>query len=87
MLAGLWTELLDVAQIRNSDNFFDIGGHSLMAVELVARVQGATGVQLNLLDIANGTLGTLAAELAAHTANAGHPAKRGLRLRKLFGLR
>jgi acyl carrier protein len=87
LLAGLWTELLDVAQIRNSDNFFDIGGHSLMAVELVARVQRATGVQLNLLDIANGTLGTLAAELATHTANAGHPVKRGLRLRKLFGLR
>jgi len=86
LLAKLWTELLDVAQIRSSDNFFDIGGHSLMAVEMVARVQRETGVQLNLLDIANGTLGTLAAELSAQKANAGHPAKRGPWLRKLFGL-
>ncbi len=86
LLAKLWTELLDVAQIRSSDNFFDIGGHSLMAVEMVARVQRETGVQLNLLDIANGTLGTLAAELSAQKVNAGHPAKRGPWLRKLFGL-
>jgi acyl carrier protein len=86
LLAKLWTELLDVAQIRSSDNFFDIGGHSLMAVEMVSRVQRETGVQLNLLDIANGTLGTLAAELSAQKANAGHPAKRGPWLRKLFGL-
>jgi amino acid adenylation domain-containing protein len=87
LLARLWTELLNVTQIRSSDNFFDIGGHSLMAVDMAARVQRETGVQLNLLDIANGTLGTLAAGLAMHAANAGQPAKRGLRLRNLFGLR
>ncbi len=87
LLAKLWSELLDVTQIRSSDNFFDVGGHSLMAVDMAARVKRDTGVQLNLLDIANGTLGTLAAELAAHAANAGQPAKRGLRLRNLFGLR
>ena len=87
LLAKLWSELLDVTQIRSSDNFFDVGGHSLMAVDMAARVKRDTGVQLNLLDIANGTLGTLAAELAAQAANAGQPAKRGLRLRNLFGLR
>ena len=87
LLAKLWTELLGVAQIRVSDNFFDIGGHSLMAVDMAARVRRETGVPLNLLDIANGTLGTLAAELAEHTANAGQPAKSGRRLRNLFGLR
>lgn len=85
-LIALWTELLGTSEIRSSDNFFDVGGHSLMAVEMAERVKRETGVQLNLLDIANGTLGTLAAGLsAAQAAKADQPAKLGERLRHLFG--
>ncbi|MHA6203850.1 non-ribosomal peptide synthetase [Dyella soli] len=90
LLAELWRELLHVTQVRTSDNFFDIGGHSLLAVEMAARVQRETGVRLNLLDIANGTLGTLAAELPegpAVAAPAERPAPLGQRLRSLFGRR
>jgi Phosphopantetheine attachment site len=83
----VWRELLGVEHIRTSDNFFDIGGHSLMAVDMAARMQRETGVPLNLLDIANGTLGTLAAELAEAPAPAERPAKRGLSLRSIFGRR
>jgi hypothetical protein len=65
-------------------NFFDVGGHSLLAVELAARVQRDTGVRLNLLDIASGTLASLAMQLAppAPAAAAGF----GARLRRLLGL-
>jgi hypothetical protein len=42
---------------------------------------------LNLLDVANSTLGTLAAELAHAPAKTEPPAKHGLRLRNLFGRR
>lgn len=87
LLASVWRELLGVTAVRTSDNFFDIGGHSLMAVDMAARVQRETGVQLNLLDIANSTLATLAAELAVHPVRDARPAKRGFGLRKLFGLR
>ena len=87
LLATVWRELLGTTAVRTSDNFFDIGGHSLMAVDMVARVQRETGVQLNLLDIANSTLATLAAELAVRLVPDAHPAKRGFGLRKLFGLR
>jgi amino acid adenylation domain-containing protein len=85
LLARVWRELLGVADVRTGDNFFDIGGHSLLAVDMAARVQRETGVRLNLLDIANGTLGTLAAELTGSLEKAAHPAKRGLR--HLFGWR
>ena len=34
-LAGFWTELLGVARIGAEDNFFDLGGHSLIAVRLL----------------------------------------------------
>ncbi|MGE7136592.1 amino acid adenylation domain-containing protein [Luteibacter sp. NPDC031894] len=85
LLASVWTELLGMSRIRTSDNFFDVGGHSLLAVDMAVRVQKLTGVQLNLLDIANGTLGTLAAELAiAPQAPAPTASKRGL-LSRLLG--
>jgi hypothetical protein len=87
LLAALWTELLNLVRIRTSDNFFDIGGHSLMAVDMAARVQRQTGMSLNLLDIANGTLGTLAAGLSEGAPQASQPAKRGSLLRNLFGRR
>lgn len=87
LLADIWCQLLAVAQVRTSDNFFDIGGHSLLAVDMVARVQRETGATLNLLDVANSTLGTLAAELMHAPAKNELPAKHGLRLRNLFGRR
>jgi non-ribosomal peptide synthetase component F/acyl carrier protein len=86
-LATLWGELLNLTQVHTSDNFFDIGGHSLLAVEMAARVQRETGVRLNLLDIANGTLGTLAAELSNGPVQPEKPARLGQRLRSLFGRR
>lgn len=84
-LADVWQALLGLSDVRVSDNFFDIGGHSLLAVDMAARIQRETGVQLNLLDIANGTLGTLAAELSERSSQP-PPAKRGW-LGNLFGLR
>ncbi|HEY2616408.1 MAG TPA: amino acid adenylation domain-containing protein [Acetobacteraceae bacterium] len=86
-LAALWCELLHLTQVHTSDNFFDIGGHSLLAVEMAARVQRETGVRLNLLDIANGSLGTLAAELGDAPAHPEKSAPLGQRLRNLFGRR
>jgi amino acid adenylation domain-containing protein len=83
LLATVWCDLLGITQVRTSDNFFDVGGHSLLAVDMAAQVKRQTGVQLNLLDIANGTLGTLAAELSAQQAPTN--TKRGGGLRKLFG--
>ncbi|MBE1161960.1 non-ribosomal peptide synthetase [Dyella acidiphila] len=85
LLAALWKELLGIARVRTSDNFFDIGGHSLMAVDMAARVQRQTGMSLNLLDIANGTLGTLAAGLSEGAAKTPPPAKLGSRLGRWFG--
>jgi hypothetical protein len=81
LLASVWTELLGMSRVRTSDNFFDVGGHSLLAVDMALRVQTLTGVQLNLLDIANGTLGTLAADLA----NAPPVPSRPVGKRGLFG--
>jgi len=38
-LKHIWEELLQVRPIGVKDNFFDIGGHSLLAVRLVAQIE------------------------------------------------
>ncbi|WP_027856251.1 non-ribosomal peptide synthetase [Marinobacterium jannaschii] len=38
LLAGIWCELLDLSVINPQDNFFLLGGHSLMAAQLRARL-------------------------------------------------
>ncbi|NNE89625.1 MAG: SDR family NAD(P)-dependent oxidoreductase, partial [Silicimonas sp.] len=43
-LAGFWTELLGVDKIGADDNFFDLGGHSLIAVRLFTMVKSAFAV-------------------------------------------
>jgi hypothetical protein len=86
-IADIWRELIGVEDARESDNFFDVGGHSLLAVEFATRVQRETGVRIHLLDIATGTLASLARELpeTAATAAPGTPSF-GARLRRLLGL-
>jgi nucleoside-diphosphate-sugar epimerase/acyl carrier protein len=46
-LAGLWTELLGISPIGAHDNLFELGGDSLLAIRLLARVRKAYGVELH----------------------------------------
>ena len=69
-LAAIWRELIGVERVGADDTFFDVGGHSLLAVEMVARVQRETSVRLHLLDVASGTLAMLASELPEPSAAA-----------------
>src|ERR1700754_806828 len=49
-LARIWEELLHVEpDIR--DNFFDLGGHSLLVMSLLSRVERVTGKRLHVVDI------------------------------------
>lgn len=44
-LAELWCELLGLSQVGVLDNFFDLGGHSLIAVRLFAKVKRVFSVE------------------------------------------
>ena len=50
-LAAIWTELLGVEQVATDDNFFLLGGHSLMATRALVRIKDRFGANLVLRDI------------------------------------
>jgi acyl carrier protein len=48
VLARVWADVLHITQIGTDDNFFEIGGHSLRATRLVARLQDIFSIDLPL---------------------------------------
>lgn len=50
-IAEMWSELLNVKTVGIEDNFFDIGGHSLLAVKLHVRLKQTIDEELTLIDI------------------------------------
>ncbi|NTX52829.1 non-ribosomal peptide synthetase [Myxococcus sp. CA039A] len=43
MLVRVWEEVLGVSPVGVTEDFFALGGHSLMAIRLLARIRGAVG--------------------------------------------
>ena len=43
-IAAAWTQLLGVKLIEADDNFFALGGHSLLGVKLIGALQGKLGL-------------------------------------------
>jgi acyl carrier protein len=65
ILASIWVEVLGVTPISVNDDFFDIGGHSLAAMQVMTRIREELGVDLALRDLFEAT--TLQS-LARHVA-------------------
>ncbi|WP_207385403.1 non-ribosomal peptide synthetase [Legionella cincinnatiensis] len=51
VLRGLWTTLLGIESFKNNEDFFDLGGDSLVAVQLSAQLQRQLGVHLELMSL------------------------------------
>ena len=60
-IAAIWTELLGVDRVGVHDNFFDLGGHSLLVMRMAARLRRTFGISPALPALFSaGTLGELA---------------------------
>ena len=51
MLANIWLQVLDTGQVGVHDNFFDLGGHSMLAVRLTSKIEETTGKKVPLITI------------------------------------
>lgn len=47
-LAAIWQDVLGLNQIGVLDDFFDLGGHSLKAIELLSKIHKTCGVEIPL---------------------------------------
>ncbi len=53
-LAGIWAEILGVDRVGIRDNFFEVGGHSLMATAVMSRIRTEFKVELMVRAIFEG---------------------------------
>ncbi|HEX2268089.1 MAG TPA: amino acid adenylation domain-containing protein, partial [Pyrinomonadaceae bacterium] len=51
VIAAVWSEVLRVERVGRRDNFFDLGGHSLMATQVITRLREAFSLELPLRTI------------------------------------
>ncbi|MBG9390066.1 MupA/Atu3671 family FMN-dependent luciferase-like monooxygenase [Caenimonas aquaedulcis] len=64
-IASIWAEVLGLPSVGTGDNFFDLGGHSLLVVQVQRRLREACGRDVSITDMFR--LPTVRA-LAAHLA-------------------
>ena len=63
-LLAIMQKLLNVSEINLQDDFFLLGGHSLLGAQLIAKVKAVFGVELTLVDLfENGTVAAMAAQI------------------------
>jgi amino acid adenylation domain-containing protein len=71
-IAAVWREALKVESVGLDDNFFDLGGHSLLMAKVHARLGEALGREVPLIDLFQyPSVGSLARHLAASGASPG----------------
>ncbi|MDR3637953.1 MAG: amino acid adenylation domain-containing protein [Isosphaeraceae bacterium] len=64
-LAAIWSEVLQRDRVGIHDNFFDLGGHSLRATQVVARVNSRLGLRMVVSELFEAaTVAALAERLA-----------------------
>ena len=73
-LVKVWSEILGIPAAPG-DNFFDLGGHSMLAVQMANRVGKETGYKIKLIPLATQTLEQIAMALPQSSASDPTPEK------------
>ena len=70
-VASIWATLLGIDRVGSTDDFFDLGGDSLRAVQVIARIESELGLQLSAYDFFQGqTVAEVAAKLSTAARSA-----------------
>jgi acyl carrier protein len=62
-LAGVWEQVLEIEDVERNDLFFDIGGHSLLVMQVITTVHEKTGIKLGPQDFLIATLEQMAGKI------------------------
>jgi len=88
LLIRVWREVLELDEVGVFDDFFDLGGNSLLSLKVVDRVERETGVRMNPAELVHQTVRQIATRLNGRLeeTRAGASASGGLlsRLRRIL---
>jgi acyl carrier protein len=71
-ILAIWAEVLETPDIDIRDDFFSLGGHSLLIIRIIARLREELNVQVPLADFMDApTVEQLAVTVTAHLAESG----------------
>lgn len=74
-LVELWQDVLGVPVVHVDDDFFDLGGYSLLAAQMLVRLEERLGHQVQMSALLDGTtVADLARAIRGHTHHAGEAA-------------
>jgi NAD(P)-dependent dehydrogenase (short-subunit alcohol dehydrogenase family)/acyl carrier protein len=68
-IVEVWQSLLGVEQLGVNDNFFDLGGNSLLSLKVVARLKKELGIELPVVAIFEGPTVSALAEVIGRNGN------------------
>jgi acyl carrier protein len=69
-IASIWQEVLDLEKVGINDNFFDLGGHSLLMVQVNHKLNAALNRNLSVVEMfQNPTISALARYLTQDSDN------------------
>jgi hypothetical protein len=74
-LAEIWADVLRLTRVGTADNFFDLGGNSLLLQSVHTRIEALLGRRIPLVELFEfSTIGALAAHLASDRSGPEDPA-------------
>ncbi len=74
VLARIWGELLGLPVKNKRSNFFEVGGHSLLAIQMLARIEKETGAKVTRMAVTLNTLEQIAQTMGLDTTPEAAPA-------------
>ncbi|MCU1267649.1 MAG: amino acid adenylation domain protein [Acidobacteria bacterium] len=70
-LAAIWKDVIELDQVGVNDDFFEVGGHSLLAVRLLAEIEKAFGQKIPLVSLFRHTTIESLAQLLSNGIDSG----------------
>ncbi len=71
-VAEIWADILEVPQVGLHNNFFDLGGHSLLLIKVKQKLEAHLSVSIAIVDLFRYTTVASLAKFLSQGNNTGH---------------